>query len=199
MEKKIRPADKLASFLIHFDRKSAEILLALATESLTVETIFEKLTSNQLWSYSEYGLLATVIEYTSSDLKPELDEYVFKYHGHILAIKIVETLPLLEQECSSNDIDTPPLTLEISIKLAKSLQISERITQISTDYVNNLWKESRHYHNIPPLTVVVSLIMSHYKSDQETSTSLVSANLFVPDAEQTVAINQVRNCCLDFS
>ena len=190
METKIHSADKLSSVLKHFGGKFAETQLALATESLTVKTIFEKLTSNQLWSYSEFGLLATVIEYTSGDLKPELDEYVFKYHGHILAIKIVERLPLLES--SSKDIDTPPLTLAMSIELAESLQISEKMTQFSTDYVNKLWKEGRHYHNIPPLTVVVSLIMSHHKSDQEASASLVSATLPVPGAERTVAIHQVR-------
>ena len=193
MEREELNIDELTRFLIHFDSRCAEMLTTEGTTTVTIKDIFEKLTFCQLWSFKEYKLLENIIEYTRGNLRPLLDEYVFKYHGHILAIKIANRLLHLEQQCGSEDFDEAnnlPFTLEVSIKLAKNLQISHRMTQVSTDYVDELWKEGRHYHNIPPLTVVVQLIMHSNSLKHEDIDTPVSD---VPDDEQSATEHQVSS------
>ena len=138
-------------------------------EALDLTKLFNIITEAKLWRYDHYVPLKELAEHFLPDNDParkRITEYRSQLSGFYTTTKIIEFIDLskLEEE-TEDDTQEPAFVSEnykkyyrpltVTLKLDRKVKLSD----LTLDYVNTLWKALIEEFNLPPLTAIIKKIV----------------------------------------
>ena len=123
-----------------------------------LNTIFEAMGCNQLWSYMNYFPLEQIVKQFGGDNPDMIGEIEkFKKHraGFQLATKIKAFIPAAKK-CKHEQLN--PVNPEHFAKL--SLILDERVADYSLKYLEELWQSLSFHMQLPPIELLFEIIDS---------------------------------------
>ena len=136
-------------------------------ETSDVTKLFATITVNGLWDYQHYSPLERLINHFlpgDQELEGLMKEYKAHLSGFYLTTKLIDYIQYYN--FSTNDSDeecdqpSPKLTTKEYKKIKVVLQLEQRISQVSLDYVVKLWQSFEEEYEIPSLTAVIDRIIT---------------------------------------
>ena len=137
-------------------------------ESPDLTKIFNIVTESKLWCYDNYIPLKKLAEKFLPDDDPVqkcIIEYRSQLSGFYTTTKIIEFIDLSKLEDAEDDTKQPAFvaenykkhyrTLTLRLKLDRKVKLSS----LTLDYVDTLWKALIEEFNLPPLTAVIDEIV----------------------------------------
>ena len=162
MEKNKVKVTRLRQFLLNFFEGNCSI-----PDVTDLDKIFNTITEAKLWGYGNYGPLEELAESFLPEDDParaQVTEYKSQLSGFYTTTSIIDFINLSEYGGPTEDEKLPfspkkyssyyhKLTVEL--KLDRSVKLSE----LTLDYVDKLWKALMQEFHLPPLTAVMDKIV----------------------------------------
>ena len=155
--------DDVHQFLVSFFQSECSIPKA---SSLT--KLFNIITEAKLWRYDHYSPLRELAETFLPHDNPArklVDEYKNQLSGFYTTTKIIDFIDLSELDASEDDAQqafSPEeykkhyRELRMTLKLDRGVKLSD----MTMNYVDTLWKALIKEFNLPPLTAIIKKIIS---------------------------------------
>lgn len=133
----------------------------------SLDQIFHELSKHELWNYSNYDLLESIIkEFARMDntLKRMMEEYKHDLTGFTLTRKIETYLNATHYEHTITDSDSSADEIISSLPLEQKSKLFKKLTtkcdgMVVTDhtlsYVNTLWESLAQQFQLPQLTLIL--------------------------------------------
>ena len=138
-------------------------------EAPDLTKIFNIVTESKLWRYDNYIPLKKLAEKFLPDDDParkHFTKYRNQLSGFYTTTKIIEFIDLSKLEEAEDDAEHPAFVAEnykkhyrrltLRLKLDRKVKLSD----LTLDYVDTLWKALIEEFNLPPLTAVIDEIVS---------------------------------------
>ena len=123
--------------------------------------LFNAVTVNRLWSYEHYSPLEKVIKQFIPDHLCMMTKYKGHLSGFYAATKLVEYMASKNIQCDYTD--TPQSRFQSSPQIYKKLKLrlkmDRKISELTMDYVEGLWKSFVEEYDIPSLTAVLDKVL----------------------------------------
>ena len=136
-------------------------------ETSNVKNLFATITLNDLWDYHHYSPLEQLIgQFLPSDEEVGSLMKVYKggLSGFYLTTKLIDYIEYqnFSADDSNEECDqpSPKLTTEQYKRIKVVLQLKRKISEVSLDYVVNLWQSFAEEYEIPSLTAVIDRIVT---------------------------------------
>ena len=136
------------------------------SETSDLEKLFATITLNDLWDYHNYSPLERLINKflpNDKNIGRLMQEYKAHLSGFYLTTKLINYIEY--QSLSADDSDeecdppSPKFTTKQYKKIKVVLQLEQKISQVSLDYVVKLWQSFAKEYEIPSLTAVIDRIV----------------------------------------
>ena len=137
-------------------------------ETSDLKKLFETVTLNDLWDYHHYSPLEQLTEHFlpgNQELESLFKVYKARLSGFYLTTKLIDYIKYRnlsaddsdEEEC---DQPSPRLSTKQYRKIKVVLQLDRKITEVSVNYVQKLWRSFADEYEIPSLTAVIDKIVT---------------------------------------
>ena len=153
--------DNVRNFLVHYFRRSDWI-----HDPSNLDELFTALSVAKLWNYDHYGHLEVIIEQflpDDSDVKKFVSDYKNQLTGFYTTTKIADFIKLSDFEESEQDpqqpLPTDSFTLKDYRKLKLKLKIDRKVSAVTLNYVDELWRSLAEEFDLPCLTAVIHSII----------------------------------------
>ena len=126
--------------------------------------IFECLTSTKLWRYDHYGPLEELVEkFLPKDdpVRTLMSEYVSKLSAFYTTTSIIDFIKISELDDAEEDnqIFSPKKYNRQYRKLTVKLKLKKKVSELTLDFVDTIWKALQREFDLPSLTVVLDKIL----------------------------------------
>ena len=137
-------------------------------EAPDLTKIFNHVTESKLWRYDNYIPLKKLAEKFLPNDDPAqkcITEYRSQLSGFYMTTKIIEFIDLSKLEQAADDTKQPTFIAEnykehyCRLTLRLKLDRKVKLSDLSLDYVDTLWKSLIEEFNLPPLTAVIDEII----------------------------------------
>ena len=135
-------------------------------DSTSVHEIFCAISKNGLWDCINYFPLKMIIEeFASQDV--ELSEWVKQYEaarsGYMLCTKISDYIDMVSTSDSSlidldEQVEEKPAKYDPRYYRKLSLKVKAEVTELSMQYICELWESLASYYHLPPLPAILDII-----------------------------------------
>ena len=129
-----------------------------------LSNIFESVTSAKLWRYDHYGPLEELAESFLPDDDPAralMTEYITQLSAFYATTRIIDFIKISEDDDPEED-DQPFSSKKYNRKYRKltvKLKLQKNISELTLDFVHQLWKALRKEFTLPSLTAVIDKII----------------------------------------
>ena len=126
--------------------------------------IFESVTSAKLWRYDHYGPLEELAESFLPDDDPAralMTEYITQLSAFYATTRIIDFIKIFEDDDPEED-DLPFSPKKYNRKYRKltvKLKLQKNISELTLDFVHQLWKALRKEFTLPSLMAVIDKII----------------------------------------
>ena len=149
--------------------KYARVKVDFPSQESDLETIFDCLQSENLWSYDNFGLVDRLnnrfLQASTLSIKKHIADYKGKFNGYLAMKKIIHSEYFVAAN-ESDDIEDPATVVAKKYgtterhKLKVKLKLGDRkLTKISLLYIAELWESLQEEYELPSLTAQIDCIM----------------------------------------
>ena len=150
---------ELRQFLVTFFKCSSKI-----QKSSDIDEMFSALVDHDYWSHLNYGPLETLAKHFLQN-NSEVNNLIEDYRSRVTCFQLSRKLIDYVKEnnlTSDSDLDfdstTASFTPDKYKKIKIVVQVNRRVTEVSLQYVQDLWKSIADEFDIPSLTAIISHI-----------------------------------------
>ena len=152
--------EKLHLFLTTIiPRESSQCL----PKSSDLKKIFEAMTRNDLWNYSNYFPLETLIEEFGgdTDLITQVEQFKMDRSSFQIATKIKDYIPAAKSLLAESDepVESAPTKRDRKYLWKLGVELDERVTDESLEYLDELWRLLAKTLRLPPVSLVLRAIV----------------------------------------
>ena len=137
-------------------------------ETSDLNKLFTFVTLNDLWDYQHHSPVERLINHFlpgDQELESLFKAYKARLSGFYLTTKLIDYIEYRnlsaddsdEEEC---DQPSPRLSTKQYRKIKVVLQLDRKITEVSVNYVQKLWRSFADEYEIPSLTAVIDKIVT---------------------------------------
>ena len=152
-----------------------------AVPKASLDDMFKFVTFNKGWNYQHYHPLEMFVNRFIPDERKEMISYKDAVTGYFLSTKLIHFM-------QNSDIDSKAMEGSNEVKLSTEqyknlrikLKLSRKITDLSLQYVCELWQKIAKEFEIPHLTAIIDRIMEG---------SLIIVWLVLPDVAEKIIDN----------
>ena len=136
-------------------------------DTTEVRKLFEAVSLQNLWNYQHHSPLESMANHFLSgnqEIEKSIKEYKARLSGFYVATKLVDFMESkklmddVDDEC--DDQQLPMLSPKQYKRLKLVLKLKRKITELSLEYVHELWCSFAEEYDIPSLTVVLERVAS---------------------------------------
>ena len=146
-------------FLVNFFQKEDCFLSAT-----TFDDIFRAMTVNHLWDYQNYSPLEKLTNHLLSN-NPAVTSLISNYKASLTGYFVITKLPSYMkyrqlvpddfEEDAEQQTTRKKLTKREYHKIMVVLKLDRRISDVSLDYVHNLWRSFAEEYDLPSATAII--------------------------------------------
>ena len=150
---------RVHQFLLNFFEGECDI-----SDVADMTKLFNSMTTAKLWRYDHYGPLKELAESFLPDddsVRAQITEYKMQLSGFQATTRIIDFVKLSELEDSEEDdqIFSPKKYNRHYRKISLKLNLNRTVSELTLDYVNQLWKMLMKEFDLPPLTAIIDKII----------------------------------------
>ena len=136
-------------------------------KTMDIQELFAAVTLNDLWNYQHCSPLERLARHllpSDQGLQDLIKAYKASLSGFYLATKLIDYIKYRELSADDSDEECdqpfPKLDTKQYKKIKVVLQLDRKISNLSLDYVQNLWLSFAEEYEIPSLTAVIDRIVA---------------------------------------